>query len=153
MTWLVQFAGVWVGETLKIYSSGLNRSKKENEKKLKKDREQTEKQNFLALGDVVRSSNKIFMGSQSCFSFANRKKTWRWNGREIDYEYIYIRGEMDSNRYEISFRLKISLRWSVSSLLVLTLIEVKWNSKQYGFNICYFDRNEISNRQEIFVWT
>ena len=35
-------------------------------------------------------------------------------------EYVHIRGEMNSNRYEISFRLKISLRCSVSSLLVFT---------------------------------
>ena len=37
-----------------------------------------------------------------------------------------MRGEMNSNRYEISFRLKISLRCSVSSLLVFRWIEAKW---------------------------
>ena len=70
-----------------------------------------------------------------------------------DYEYIHRRGEMNSNRYEISFRLKISLRCSVSSLLVLTWIEAKWNSKRYGFHTSHFDRNEISNRRDIFMWT
>ena len=53
---------------------------------------------------------------------------------------------MNPNRYEISFRLKISLRCSVSSLLVFTWIEAKWNSKRYGFHIGHFDRNEISFR-------
>ena len=62
-----------------------------------------------------------------------------------------MRGEMDSNRYEISFRLKISLRCSVSSLLLFTLIKAKQNSKRYEFHIGHFDRNEILNRQEIFV--
>ena len=56
---------------------------------------------------------------------------------------------MNSNRYEISFRLKISLRCSVSSLLIFTWIEAKWNSNRYGFHIGYFGRNEISNRHEI----
>ena len=63
-----------------------------------------------------------------------------------DFEYVHIRNEMNSNRYEISFRLKISLRCSVSSLLVFTWIEAKWNSKRYGFHIGHFDRNEISFR-------
>ena len=62
------------------------------------------------------------------------------------YEYVHMRGEMKANRYEISFRLKILLRCSVSSLLVFTWIEVKWNSKRYGFHIGHFDRNEISFR-------
>ena len=34
-------------------------------KKKRKDRKQTEKQNFLALGDLVRSSNKVFIESNS----------------------------------------------------------------------------------------
>ena len=49
-----------------------------------------------------------------------------------------MRGEMNSNRYEISFRLKISLRCLVSSLLVFPWIEAKWNSKRYGFHIFWF---------------
>ena len=40
---------------------------------------------------------------------------------------------MNSNRYETSFRLKISLRCSVSFLLVFTWTEAKWKSKWYGF--------------------
>ena len=64
-----------------------------------------------------------------------------------------MRSEMNSNWYEISFRLKISLRCSVSPLLVFTWIEAKWNSNWYGFHIGHFDRNEISNRHEIFMWT
>ena len=64
-----------------------------------------------------------------------------------------MRGGMNSNQYEILFRLKISLRCSVSSLLVFTWIEAKWNSNWCGFHIGYFDRNKISNRHESFMWT
>ena len=62
-----------------------------------------------------------------------------------------MRGEINSNLYEVSFWLKISL-CSVSYLLVFTWIEAKWNSNRYGLNIGHFDRNEIPNRHEIFVW-
>ena len=71
----------------------------------------------------------------------------------LTLEYVHMRSEMNSNWYEISFWLKISIRCSVSSLFVFTWIEVKWNSKQYGFHIVHFDQNEISNRHEIFMWT
>ena len=50
---------------------------------------------------------------------------------------------MNSNRYGISFRLKISLQCSVSSLLVFTWAEAKWNSKRYGLHIGHFDQNEF----------
>ena len=41
-------------------------------------------------------------------------------------EYVHhMRGEMNSNRYEISFRFKISLQSSVISLLVFTCIGAK----------------------------
>ena len=60
-------------------------------------------------------------------------------------EYVHMRGEINSNRYDILFRLKISFRCSVSSLLVFTWTEAKRNSKRYGFHIIHFDRNEISN--------
>ena len=64
-----------------------------------------------------------------------------------------MRGEMNSNWYEISFQLKVSFRCSVSSLLVYTWIETKWNSNRYGFHIRHLDRNEISNRHEISMLT
>ena len=57
------------------------------------------------------------------------------------------RREMNSNQYEVSFWLKISIRCSVSSLFVFSWIEVKWNSKRYRFRIGYFDWHEI------FTWT
>ena len=66
-------------------------------------------------------------------------------------DYVHMRGEMYSNRHEISFRLKIWLRCSVSPLLVSTWTEMKWNSKRYGFHIGHFDRNEISKQHEIFM--
>ena len=59
-------------------------------------------------------------------------------------EYVHMRGEINSNPREISFQLKISLLCSVSSLLVFIWIEVKWNSKWYGFHIGHFDQNENS---------
>ena len=62
-----------MSQTLQIYSSGFNRPENEN-KKQKKDREQREKENFVALGDLVRTSNKFFIEIQRLF-FANRKKT------------------------------------------------------------------------------
>ena len=55
--------------------------------------------------------------------------------------------------HEISFRLKVSIWCSVNSLLVFTCIGAKWNSNWYGFHIGHFDRNEISNQYEIFMWT
>ena len=70
---------------------------------------------------------------------------WTYSN-SLKLEYVHMRGEMNSNRHEISFRLKISLRCSVSSLLVFTWIEAKWTAKRYGFHIGHFDRNEISFR-------
>ena len=61
------FWGVWVSRTLQICSSGLNRPKKTERKKLKKDRKQREKQNFLAFVDFVRSRNKVLSKAIACF--------------------------------------------------------------------------------------
>ena len=72
----------------------------------------------------------------------------KWTQIGIRFHF-HMRGEMNSNRYKISFRLKILLRSSFSSLLVFTWIEAKWNSKRYEFHIILLDRNEISNRLEI----
>ena len=44
-----------------------------------------------------------------------------------------MRSKMNSNQYKISFRLKISLRCWVSSLLVFTWIEAKWNQNGMDF--------------------
>ena len=66
---------------------------------------------------------------------------------------FHMRGEMNLNRYEVSFRLTVSFRCSVSSLLVCTWIEAKWNSNRYGFHIRHLDQNEISNWHAIFMWT
>ena len=61
-----------------------------------------------------------------------------------------MRGEMNSNWYETSLPLKISLGRSVSSLSVFKWIETKLNSNWYGFHIDHFDQNENSNRHKIF---
>ena len=81
----------------------------------------------------------VTLPSSECSMFTLTWRTLTW--------------EMNSNRYEISFWLKMSLRCSVSSLLVFTWIEAKWTAKRYGFHIGHFDRNQISNRHEIFMWT
>ena len=52
---------------------------------------------------------------------------------------------MNSNRYEILFRLKISLWCSVSSLLVFTGTESKWNSKRYGFILVILTEIKFKN--------
>ena len=57
-----------------------------------------------------------------------------------------MRAEMNSNRYQISFRLKTSLRCAAISLFVFTWIEAKWNS---DFLSIILDRNEISNWHKI----
>ena len=45
----------------------MNRPGIKNVKKRKKDRKQREKQKFLALGDFLRSSNKVFIEDNSLF--------------------------------------------------------------------------------------
>ena len=44
------------------------------------------------------------------------------------WEHIHMRGEINSSRYDISLRLKISLPGSGCSLLVFTWNKAKWNS-------------------------
>ena len=57
-----------MSQTSQIYISGLNRPINKNEKKTrKKDRKQKNKQNVLALGDLARSSNKVFIERNSWF--------------------------------------------------------------------------------------
>ena len=48
-----------------------------------------------------------------------------------ELEYVHMRDKMNSNRYEISFRLNISLQCSVNSLLVFMWIEAKSNSVHF----------------------
>ena len=52
-------------QTLQICSSGLNRPKSENQKKKKQKTESRRRKKFLALGDLVRCSNKVFIESNS----------------------------------------------------------------------------------------
>ena len=56
-----------MSQTLQIRDSGLNKPENENKEKRKNDIKQTEKQNFLALGDLVRSSKKVFVERNSLF--------------------------------------------------------------------------------------
>ena len=66
MTWLVLFDEFnWFkpGRFAVVAST----DQKTKTKKWKKDRKQTEKQNFLALGDLMRSSHKVFIEGHSLF--------------------------------------------------------------------------------------
>ena len=56
-----------MSQTLQIRDSGLNKPENENKEKRKNDIKQTEKQKFLALGDLVRSSKKVFVERNSLF--------------------------------------------------------------------------------------
>ena len=58
-----------------------------------------------------------------------------------------MRPEVNSNQFDISLRCK------VTSLLVLTWVQAKWNSLQSKFHFGQFDRIEISNCSEFFMWT
>ena len=47
-------------------------------KKLKKERDKAEKQNFLALGNLVRSCNKVFIESQRLFLCQQKEDMIEW---------------------------------------------------------------------------
>ena len=68
-----------MSETLQICGSGLKRLENENEKLKKKDIKPREKQKFLTLGDLVRSSKKFSSKAVACFwlasFFANNRHT------------------------------------------------------------------------------
>ena len=61
------FLRALVCQTVQICRSGLNRPENKNKEKRKKDIKQREKQKFLALGDLVRSSKKVFIEGNSLF--------------------------------------------------------------------------------------
>ena len=63
-----------MSQTLQICNSVLNRSKNENEIKT----ESKPKNNFLALGDLVRSSNKVFIESQRLFFCQQKEDMMEW---------------------------------------------------------------------------
>ena len=54
---------------------------------------------------------------------------------------------------EVNWGETINWGWGWNYELRLTWIEVKLISNQYRFHIGHFDRNEVSNRHEIFIWT
>ena len=66
-------------QTLQICSGGFKRPTSGNQKKKrKKERDQAEKQNFLALGNLVRSSNKVFIESQRLFLCQQKEDMIEW---------------------------------------------------------------------------
>ena len=68
-------------------------AKKRKRKKQKEDRKQTEKQNFLALGDQVRSSNNVFIESNNMMEWLKDKVMWK---RLTKMRYILSRKEQES---------------------------------------------------------
>ena len=68
-------------------------AKKRKRKKQKEDRKQTEKQNFLALGDQVRSSNNVFIESNNMMEWLKDKVMWK---RLTKMRYILSRKEQKS---------------------------------------------------------
>ena len=47
-------------------------------KKKERERDQAEKQNFLALGNLVKSSNKVFIESQRLFLWQQKEDMIEW---------------------------------------------------------------------------
>ena len=70
-----------MSRTFQICGSGLNTPKNENEKKRNKDRKWTEKQNFFALSELVRSISKVFIEARSLsiYLLLHQQQTW-WKG-------------------------------------------------------------------------
>ena len=73
--------------------------------------------------------------SRSVFLLLSALKSW--------YEYFQYHQYHRVRSHERRNKLKLVSEFiSVSSLLVFTWIEAKWNSKQYGFHIGHFYKNE-----------
>ena len=64
-----------------------NKTKKIKNKKTPKKQKKVRKQNFIVLGDLIRSSNKVFIEARSLFPC--QQQNW-WNGWEI-YNVIEIK--------------------------------------------------------------
>ena len=75
MTWLVHFARVWVSQTLQICGSVLNRPIGKKTKERQRANRETD---FVALGDLVRSSNKVFIESQRLFFCQQKEDMVEW---------------------------------------------------------------------------
>ena len=71
----------------------------------------------------------------------------------VGLEHVYMRLEVNSNRFEISFRDKISLWCEVTSLPAFIWLQAEWNSLRCKFDFGQFDRSEISNRSEFSMST
>ena len=77
-----------------------------------------------------------------------------WTCSEVVHlENIYMRPEVNSNRFEISLQGKISLCCEVTSLSVLAWLRAWWNSLRCKLHFGQIDRSEISNRSEFSMQT
>ena len=82
MTWLALFDEFeWV--KARKFSVVASIGQKAKTRKQRKDREQIEKQSFLTLGDLVKSSNKVFIKGSSLF--ISQQQTWcnNWKIRNV----------------------------------------------------------------------
>ena len=64
------------------------------------------------------------------------------DSRESSLVHVYMRPEVNSDRFEISLRCKIT------SLSAFTWLRAEWKSLLCKFHFGQFDRSEISNRSE-----
>ena len=58
-----------------------------------------------------------------------------------NWEHVYMRPKVNSNRFEISQRDKISLRCEVTSLSAFTWLQAEWNSLRCKFHFGQFRSN------------
>ena len=77
-----------------------------------------------------------------------------WTCSEVVHlENIYMRPEVNSNRFEISLQSKISLCCDVTSLSALALLRAWWNSFRCKLHFGQIYRNEILKRSEFSMQT
>ena len=88
----------------------------------------------FSLLDLFFRSWKFVMTETRAYNIAHDENVMSLSiTQSLKYVYVHMRGEMNSNRLEISFRWKILLQCSVCSLLVSTWNEGKWNESGMDF--------------------
>ena len=101
-------------------------------KKRKKDRQQDEKQNFLVLGDLVKSSNKLFIKSQRLFFFLPTEKNMMEWPRDTPCNVT----EIKNNEMMKSFLVEWSCNhWFFSKkIFYIRKIRKKWCFRKFDHN-------------------
>ena len=67
----------------------------------------------------------------------------------VAFQHIYMKPEVNSNRFEISLWDKISLLCEVTSLSAFTWLPSEGNSLRCNFHFGQIDQGEISNRSDL----